>query len=361
MLNNFYKNKRVLLTGHTGFKGSWLSLWLSRLGAHVTGYALQPLSRPNLFEVCVIDKHVTSVIADIRDRDTLKGIAAKARPEIIFHLAAQPLVRYSYKKPAETFETNIMGTVNLLEVCRRISSVRSVIIVTSDKCYKNRNSNIGYKEVDPLGGYDPYSASKGCVELVTTAYANVCSSAAAPKHGALSISSVRAGNVIGGGDWSKDRIIPDCIRAFTRNKKIMVRYPDARRPWQHVLEPLYAYLLLGVRLYEKGPEFSGAWNFGPDKNDIKPVRWLVERVAKTWGEGASWKTDTGRHPHETHYLSLDCSKAKTRLGWHPQWDLDEALQKTVDWYKSFKDGEAMPELTMGQIKEYERALGGIAE
>lgn len=356
VFNNFYRNKKVLITGHTGFKGSWLSIWLRELGANVVGYALEPPTTPSLFEICSLDDKVTSIIGDIRNRKMLRGTFDEHQPEIVFHMAAQSLVRYSYKEPVETYETNAMGTVNTLEACRHISSVRVIVNVTSDKCYENRDCVSGYKEDDPMGGYDPYSSSKGCAELITAAYTNsYFNPENYEKHG-VSIASVRAGNVIGGGDWSEDRLVPDCMKALLENKQIVVRYPDAVRPWQHVLEPLFGYLSLAQHLYQDGPAFTGGWNFGPDNEDVKPVGWLVERITEIWGNNVSWTTDQRNNPYEARYLELDCSKAKSKLGWYPRWNLEIALEKTIDWYKAYCNHKDMLNVTIDQIQSYEESI-----
>jgi len=356
ILNNFYLGKKVLITGHTGFKGSWLSCWLHELGAHVVGYALKPSTTPNLFEICNLEKKVTSITGDVRDAHKLKIVMEKYKPEIVFHLAAQPLVRYSYKEPVETYETNVMGTVNLLEACRHIPSVRVIIVVTSDKCYENHEWVRGYREDDSLGGYDPYSSSKGCAELISNAYVrSFFNPDNYEKHG-VALATVRAGNVLGGGDWTEDRIIPDCIKALSENKPIVLRYPEAIRPWQHVLEPLYGYLLLGRHLYESGQEFVGAWNFGSDDRDAKSVRWVVEQITKMWGAPLPITIKQGGNPHEAKYLKLDCSKAKTKLDWYPIWDLNHALRKTVEWYKAYYNQENMINITLRQIRTYEESV-----
>ncbi|NQT23257.1 MAG: CDP-glucose 4,6-dehydratase [Candidatus Omnitrophica bacterium] len=355
LFNDFYKNKKILITGHTGFKGSWFSLWLCRLGAEVIGYALEPPTEPSLFEICGLSKKLTSVISDIRQFDRLKDVLDKYQPEIVFHMAAQSLVRYSYKKPTMTYETNVMGTVNLLEACRHIPSVRVIANITSDKCYENHGEEKRYKESDPMGGHDPYSSSKGCSELVTNAYLksffNIDRN---NKKNSVSLASVRSGNVIGGGDWAEDRFVPDCIKAFIKNKRVIIRYPDAIRPWQHVLEGLYGYLLLAKCLYQNGPAFSGPWNFGPNDADAKPVKWLVERLVELWGkENIAWTVDAGKNPHEALYLKLDSSKARTKLGWYPQWGLQTALTKTVECYKAYYNNEDMAEVILRQIGDYE--------
>lgn len=354
--SNVYSGKRVLVTGHTGFKGSWLSLWLNELGAEVIGYALKPPTIPSLFKVCGIEKKITSIIADIRNLKMLREVFAEYQPEIVFHMAAQSLVRYSYKEPVETYETNIMGTVNLFEACRYTPSVKAIVNITSDKCYENREWVWGYRENDPMGGYDPYSSSKGCAELITNAYIkSYFNPDNYEKHG-VSLVSVRAGNVIGGGDWSEDRLIPDCMKALNESRPIVIRYPDAIRPWQHVLEPLYGYLLLAQCLYQDGPAFCGAWNFGPDDDDVKPVRWIVNHITEIWGDNNGWKIDNHNHPYEANYLKLDCSKAKSKLGWHPQWDLNFSLEKTVEWYKAYCNQEDMLNIIVSQIQSYEKGI-----
>lgn len=356
LFSNIYNGKRVLITGHTGFKGSWLSIWLNEVGANVIGYALNPPTTPSLFEVCDLEKKVTSIVGDIRNPRMLRDVLEKYQPEIVFHMAAQSLVRYSYKEPVETYETNTMGTVNLFEVCRHTPSVRVIINITSDKCYENRELDCSYKENDPMGGYDPYSSSKGCAELITNAYLKSFFNPENFKEHGKCLASVRAGNAVGGGDWGEDRLIPDCIKALLKNKPTVVRDPNAVRPWQHVLEPLFGYLLLAQRLYQDGPRFTGGWNFGPDDKDAKPVRWLVERMAEMWGNNASWEIDQGNNPYEAHFLKLDCSKAKSKLGWHPRWNLKLALKKTVEWFKAYCNHEDMLNITISQIKSYEKCI-----
>jgi CDP-glucose 4,6-dehydratase len=332
----FWKGKRVLLTGHTGFKGSWLSLWLQSMDAQVLGYALIPPTNPSLFEVAVVGEGMTSIIADIRDLPKLRAVFAEHKPEIVFHMAAQPLVRYSYIEPVETYSTNVMGTVNVLEAVRGTGSVKAVVNITSDKCYENREWAWGYRENEAMGGYDPYSNSKGCAELVTAAYRNSYFHPDKYKEHGVALASGRAGNVIGGGDWAEDRLIPDIMRAITQGKPVNIRNPHAIRPWQHVLEPLSGYLLLAQKLYEEGASYAEGWNFGPNNEDAKPVQWIVEGLTKSWGEDASWVLDGGDHPHEAHYLKLDCSKAKMRLCWQPRWHLDETLGKIVTWHKAYQ-------------------------
>ena len=350
-----YVDRKVLITGHTGFKGSWLSLWLTELGANVIGYSLKPPTEPNLFESVNLKDKITHIIGDVRDEKHLTAIFEKYQPEFVFHLAAQPLVKTSYKEPKLTYETNVMGTVNVLEAVRKTSSVRDCIIVTSDKCYENREWVYGYRETDPMGGYDPYSSSKGCAELVTSAYRR---SFFNPKdygktHN-VALSSVRAGNVIGGGDWGEDRIIPDCVRALSQKKAIVIRNPHATRPWQYILEPLTGYLLLGALMYEEEAKYSGPWNFGPNDESILTVEELVKLVIKHWGSG-NYTIDTSSHPHEAGLLKLDASKAHALLGWKPIYDVYEALEKTINWYKNFYNDvskEELYEYTVNEIWEY---------
>lgn len=348
----FFQGKKVLVTGHTGFKGSWLSLWLQSMGAQVVGYALAPPTNPSLFEVAEVGKGMTSIIGDIRDLEHLRSVFAEHRPEIVIHMAAQPLVRYSYIEPVETYSTNVMGTVNLLEAVRSTGSVKAVVNVTSDKCYENREWVWGYRENEAMGGYDPYSNSKGCAELVTAAYRNSYFHPEKYREHGVAIASGRAGNVIGGGDWADDRLIPDIVRAITQGKPVNIRSPHAIRPWQHVLEPLSGYLVLAQKLYEEGATYAEGWNFGPNDEDAKPVQWIVEKLTQAWGEGASWVLDGGDHPHEAHYLKLDCSKAKMRLDWHPRWHLEDALGAIIDWHRAHRDGKNMHELTLSQIGAY---------
>jgi len=354
--NDFYSGKKVMITGHTGFKGTWLSLWLKHLGADVSGYALQPPTSPSIFDLCHTARGMTSIYGDVRDFRHLHSAILEVQPEIIFHMAAQSLVRRSYKDPVETYSTNIMGTVHLLEAVRQSSSVKAVIIVSSDKCYENKEWVWGYRENDILGGDDPYSSSKGCCELITTAYKRSYFNPAAYKDHGLALASVRAGNVIGGGDWAEDRLIPDCIRKLQQKEPIIIRSPAAVRPWQHVLEPLNGYLLLGRELYLKGELFDGAWNFGPDYDDARPVSWIVSSLIKLWGNEAAWEEDKNPHPHEANYLKLDSSKARSVLGWKPQWRLKEALDKTTAWYKSYFNQEDVLDITLEQISAYEKNL-----
>lgn len=352
----FWKGRRVLLTGHTGFKGSWLSLWLQSMGAQVTGYALAAPTNPSLFEVAEVAKGMTSIVGDIRDLEHMGKVFAEYRPEIVIHMAAQALVRYSYVEPVETYSTNVMGTVNLLEAIRTTDSVKAVVNVTSDKCYDNREWVWGYRENEAMGGFDPYSSSKGCAELVASAYRNSYFHPEKYQEHGVALASGRAGNVIGGGDWAEDRLIPDIVRAIAQGKPVNIRNPHAIRPWQHVLEPLSGYLVLAQKLFEEGTSYAEGWNFGPNDEDAKPVEWIVDKLTKTWGEGASWVLDGGNHPHEAHYLKLDCSKAKTRLDWHPRWHLEDALGAIIEWQRAYRDGKDMRELTLRQINVYNNSI-----
>jgi CDP-glucose 4,6-dehydratase len=329
---------------------------LHHLGSKVIGYALKPPTQPSLFELCDLNRKITSVEGDVRDFGHLKNVIQKYKPEIIFHLAAQALVRRSYSDPLETYSTNVMGIVHLLEAVRQVGGVKVIINVTSDKCYENRGWVWGYRENDPMGGHDPYSSSKGCGELITAAYTkSYFDPEEYEKHG-VSVASVRSGNVIGGGDWAEDRLLPDCVKALLDNRPIVIRHPDAVRPWQHVLEPLFGYLLLGQLLHRDGPRFAGAWNFGPEDEGAKPVRWIVERIVDIWGGEACWEVDQSSHPYEAHTLKLDCSKAKLMLGWYPQWDLETGLRNTIAWYRAYRLQEDMLLKTMGQIKDYEEGI-----
>jgi CDP-glucose 4,6-dehydratase len=351
---NFWYNKKVFITGHTGFKGSWLCLWLHALGAEVTGYALKPPTNPSNYKLCRIDRLITSIISDIRDGAALAGAMLAAEPEIIIHMAAQPLVRESYKNPVETYETNVMGIVNLLEAVRCCKSVKAVVNVTTDKCYENKEWLWGYRESEPMGGYDPYSNSKSCSELVTSSYRNSFFNEKDYEHHGVAVASARAGNVIGGGDWAADRLIPDCINSILCGETILIRSPKAIRPWQYVLEPLSGYLLLAQKLYEVGPRFAEGWNFGPDDNDAKSVEWIVNYFCNKWGNGVRYEIDDGRHPHEAHYLKLDCSKAKTLLSWHPKWNLPLALDKVIEWTKAYQAQQDVKAVCLQQIEEYSK-------
>jgi CDP-glucose 4,6-dehydratase len=355
----FWAGKRVFVTGHTGFKGSWLSLWLQQLGASVTGYALAPPTNPSLFEVAQVAQGMTSVVGDIRDGAMLTHAMRQAAPDIVIHMAAQPLVRRSYVDPVETYSTNVMGTVHLLEAVRQTPPVRAVVNVTTDKCYENKEWVWGYRENESMGGFDPYSSSKGCAELVTAAYRNSFFNTAKHAEHKVGLATARAGNVIGGGDWAEDRLIPDILRAIQNGQAVNIRNPHATRPWQHVLEPLSGYLALAEQLYTQGPAFAEAFNFGPAEEDAKPVQWIVEQLTQSWGEGASWHLDGGTHPHEAHYLKLDCSKARATLGWSPRWHLGEALQAIIVWHKAhsaLKGSQDMRALCMQQINDYSTTI-----
>ena len=348
----FWAGKRVFLTGHTGFKGSWLSLWLQSMGAHVTGFALPPPTTPSLFEVAHVADGMQSVMGDVRDLVSLQKAMGDAKPEIVIHMAAQALVRHSYDNPVETYSTNVMGTVHLLEAVRGTPSVKAVVNVTTDKCYENREWEWGYRENEAMGGFDPYSSSKGCAELVTAAYRNSYFHPEKYKEHGVAIGSGRAGNVIGGGDWAEDRLIPDVMRAIAQGRPVRIRNPHSTRPWQHVLEPLSGYLLLAQGLYEQRSKFAEGWNFGPNDEDVKPVQWIVEKLTRSWGEGASWVLDGGDHPYEAHYLKLDCSKAKARLDWHPRWHLEDTLSAIIEWHQALRDDKNMRTLSLQQIKQY---------
>ena len=360
-LFKIFRDKTVFITGHTGFKGSWLSLWLTGLGAKVIGYALDPYTPEDNFVVTGLKDMLIDIRGDIREIDRLQKGFGIYKPEIVFHLAAQPLVRLSYEQPRDTYEINIMGTVNVLECIRHSDSVRAGVMVTSDKCYENKRQIWGYRETDRMGGYDPYSSSKGSAELLTASYR---SSFFNPQnhdiHG-VGLASARAGNVIGGGDWAKDRLVPDCMRALLKGDKIFIRNPGAIRPWQHVLEPLCGYMTLAAKLYENGPEYAEAWNFGPDDKDAKPVEWIVKKICEKWGAGSTYSIDEGIHPYEAECLKLDCSKAKRRLGWCPGWNLDQAIDKVIEWTRAFREGSDLRHFCTKQIAEYEGTYGRLQE
>ena len=346
---SIWHGRRVFITGHTGFKGGWLSLWLSSLGAKITGYALAANTEPNYFTAANIGECINSVIADIRDYTCLLEAMRQAQPEIIFHLAAQPLVRRAYRDPRETYETNVMGTVNVLEAARHTPGVHGVVIVTSDKCYENREVNSGYAESDPMGGHDPYSSSKGCAELVTSAFRHSYFSSNAAE---VLIASARAGNVIGGGDWSEDRLIPDLLRAFSKNAVALIRNPRAIRPWQHVMEPLCGYIMLAERLLQNDHQFASAWNFGPANTNSVPVAQIADQFCKLWGQQAAWQQDANEHPHETHLLALNSDKVRSQLGWQAILPLNAALALIVDWHTAFARGDDMRTVSLGQIQNY---------
>jgi CDP-glucose 4,6-dehydratase len=355
MLNRtFWNGRRVLLTGHTGFKGSWLSLWLDRLGAKVTGYALDPPTQPSLFEQAEIAGSLReSICGDVRDFPRLKGAIAECRPEVVIHMAAQSVVRRGYEDPIDTYSSNVMGTVHLLEALRQLKQPCAVVNVTSDKCYVNREWVWGYRENEPMGGRDPYSNSKGCSELVTTAYReSYFPPESFDRHG-VALATARAGNVIGGGDWTSDQLIPDLMRAFLAGIPCLIRNPSAFRPWQFVLEPLRGYLILAERLIEDASRFAEGWNFGPADADAKPVSWIADRLVTLWGGPASWNHDAAGHPREAHALKLDASKAKDSLDWHPLAPLNVALDWVVEWYRAFQSKTDLRRLTRMQIERYE--------
>jgi len=351
MFDNVFKRKTVLVTGHTGFKGSWLCIWLKELGANVVGYALEPYTKRDNFVVSDIEDRITHIIGDVRDFQRLSKVFEEYQPEFVFHLAAQAIVRESYINPKETYDTNVGGTVNVLECCRMSDSVKVVINVTSDKCYENKEWVRGYREDDPMGGYDPYSSSKGCSELITAAYRKSFFNPKNYKEHGKSLSSVRAGNVIGGGDWQKDRLIPDCIKALENNKLIEIRNPDSIRPWQHVLEPLGGYLLLALKMYEKPGKFSGAWNFGPESNSVITVGEIVSLVVEKWGNGEWSDISDKSESHEAKLLSLDISKATSLLDWHPKWNIQKCVDKIVEWYKNIGRND-LYSVCKKQIDEY---------
>ena len=355
MNTNFWKDKKVFITGHTGFKGSWLCLWLQKMGAQVTGYALNPPTSPNLFDLACVGNGITSVIGDIRDYEPLCQTVQKVKPEIVIHMAAQPLVRDSYKNPIETYAINVMGTVNLLEAVRNCPGVKSVVNVTTDKCYENKEWIWGYRENEPMGGYDPYSNSKGCSELVTSSFRQSFFNPSNYGSHGVALASARAGNVIGGGDWAADRLIPDCLNSMLVGNPVRIRNSHAIRPWQFVLEPLSGYLQLAEKLYTDGPEFCEGWNFGPEDNDAQPVDVIVKRLCSLWGDSASYTIDSREHPYEAQYLKLDCAKAKSRLVWRPRWDLFKTLDSIVDWYRVYAKKGDIRKVCESQIEDYENS------
>ncbi|MBD8528771.1 MULTISPECIES: CDP-glucose 4,6-dehydratase [unclassified Massilia] len=344
----FWRNKRVLLTGHTGFKGSWLSLWLQAMGAELRGVALAPPTTPALFDVARVAEGMDHQVADIRDYERVRTLIAQFQPEIVIHMAAQPLVRLSYQQPIETYAINVMGTVHVLEAARQAGSVRAIVNITTDKCYENKEWVWGYREDEPMGGYDPYSNSKGCAELVSSAYRR-----SFLQSEGIAMATARAGNVIGGGDWALDRLVPDILRALEEGQAVQIRNPHAIRPWQHVLEPLSGYLVLAQRLYEHGQADAEGWNFGPRDEDAQPVQWIVERLCEAWGQGAAWALQPGDHPHEASYLKLDISKARQRLNWAPRWPLHTALSHITDWHRAWLGGADMRTFCLEQISQYQ--------
>ena len=346
----FWQGKRVFLTGHTGFKGSWLSLWLVSLGAEVKGYALRPPTSPSLFNEAEVGKVIDSKIGDIRDQDTLHESMFEFDPDILIHMAAQPLVRYSYDAPIETYEVNVIGTAKVLEVARSCPNLKAIVNITTDKCYENDGRQYGYKESDPMGGYDPYSSSKGCAELVTSSYRSSFF-----QDQGVGLASVRAGNVIGGGDWADNRLIPDILRSFEKSETVVIRNPGATRPWQHVLEPLSGYLILAEKLYKNQKEYAEGWNFGPNEQDVKSVDWIVNEMTLKW-PNSGWRLDSNYNPYEAVFLKLDILKSKSRLEWQPVWGLNYTLEKIVNWHRAWINEEDIQAVCLAEIKEYTRSM-----
>lgn len=349
----FWIGKKIFITGHTGFKGSWLSFWLNEMGALVKGYALKPATNPNLYDILSLETNMDSVFGDIRDPGHLQKEILEFKPDIVFHMAAQAIVRESYDEPVDTFQTNVIGTANVLEAIRSVQSVKAVISVTSDKCYENHEWDWKYRESDPMGGWDPYSASKGCAEIVTASYRRSFFLDDQNRFPKIGIASVRAGNVIGGGDWSKDRLIPDIIRSFADNKAVIIRNPASIRPWQYILDLLHGYMILTQKLYKQPADFSEAWNFGPAERDEQSVEFIVDHMIRSWGAGAAWKQDEGYNPHEAGYLKLDSSKSRMRLGWSTGIGLPKALDSLTKWYRNYYDDGDMIEITKSQVREFE--------
>jgi CDP-glucose 4,6-dehydratase len=347
---DFWQGKRVFLTGHTGFKGSWLALWLQSLGADVKGYSLNPPTSPSLFNEAKIDSLIESCVGDIRDQENLRESMLSFNPDILIHMAAQSLVRHSYDAPIETYEVNVIGTAKVLEVARSCSNLKAIVNITTDKCYENDGRTQGYKENDPMGGYDPYSSSKGCAELVTSSYRR-----SFLQDQGIGLASVRAGNVIGGGDWANDRLIPDILKSFENGSSVVVRNPKATRPWQHVLEPLSGYLVLAQKLYQNPKEYAEGWNFGPNEQDVKPVDWILDKMVSKW-PNSSWELDKSSSPHEAGFLKLDISKAKSKLGWNPLWSLSDTLEKIVHWHQAWLNKEDMQVVCLAEIKEYTKDM-----
>ena len=350
----FWKGKRVFMTGHSGFNGAWLSLWLQSLGAQVTGYSLAAPSETNLFEVAGVEKGMQSIEGDIRDAASLEKALLAAKPDVVFHLAAQSLVLDSYQNPVETYATNVMGTVNLLEAVRQCASIKSVVMVTSDKCYDNKAWHWGYRENDAMGGFDPYSSSKGCAELVIEAYRHSFFNPEQYAEHGVAIATARAGNVIGGGDWAKGRLIPDVVEAFINHEPVNLRNPESMRPWQHVLESLGAYMLLAERLFDGGASYAEAWNFGPNEVDTRPTGWIVDLLASYWKDDANALIQHNEDAvHEAVYLRLDCSKAHSKLGWYPMWPIERAVENVADWYLAYQDKQDMHAFSLKQIQQYQ--------
>lgn len=346
----FWRGKKVFITGHTGFKGSWLSLWLQDMGAIVKGYALDPITTPNLFTQANVAQNMDSEIGDITDLNHITESMMAFSPEVLIHMAAQPLVRLSYQEPVLTYATNVMGTVNVLEAARKCTNLKAIVSVTTDKCYENKEWAWGYRENEPMGGHDPYSSSKGCAELVTAAYRKSFFN----ENRTTFLASARAGNVIGGGDWAEDRLIPDILRAFENNEPVIVRNPLSTRPWQHVLEPLSGYLVLAQHLFEYGSSFAEGWNFGPKDEDCKPVSWILDKMVENWGNGARWVLDKNNNPHEAGYLKLDCSKAALQLNWYPKWNLEDTLKSIIKWHQNYIAQENIQEQCLLEIALYQK-------
>ena len=352
MNSNFWKNKKVLLTGHTGFKGSWLSIWLKKLGVELVGFSKDIPTKPSLFEIAKVSEGMTSITGNIEDFTAIQKVLKENKPEIVIHMAAQSLVRKSYEEPINTFATNVMGTVNLLQAVKTTGNTRVLINITSDKCYENNGTEKVFSENSPMGGYDPYSSSKGCAELVTSSFRDSFFNLKEFERHGCSLSSVRSGNVIGGGDWAKDRLIPDIMNSISKRIPTQIRNTRSIRPWQFVLEPLFGYLILAQRMWEEGKEFSEPWNFGPDETDCKSVKWILEKISKELDDGFSWKEDTRDNPHEAKMLKLDCNKAKKRLGWKTKLDVNETIEWTVNWYKEYFKNSDMKEYTENQIDKF---------
>lgn len=348
-----WQGRRVFLTGHTGFKGSWLTLWLTKMGAQVRGYALDPITEPNMFTVAKVGTVIEDIRGDILDRAKLEASMKEFAPQVVFHLAAQPLVRRSYADPLGTYATNVMGTAHLLEAVRNTPSVRAVVCVTTDKCYENKEWIWPYRETDPLGGFDPYASSKACAEIIAAAYRRSFFPIESLGEHHIALATARGGNVIGGGDWSEDRLIPDLIRGFQAKEPVQIRRPKAIRPWQHVLELLCGYIRLAEQLLAEPAKFSSSFNFGPSDDDTWPVDRIVEKLVDLWGDDAQWVRDTVPSVHEDHYLKLDASKARAELHWHPRLNLEKALEWIVTWYRACQQGEDMQQLTLRQITDYE--------
>jgi CDP-glucose 4,6-dehydratase len=347
---NFWKGKKVFVTGHTGFKGSWLCLWLQNMGALVKGYSLNINTEPSLFLAANIAEEMVSEIGDIRNLEQLTESMVSFSPDILIHMAAQPLVRLSYQEPVDTYTTNVIGTVNVLEAARKCQNLKAIVSVTTDKCYENKEWDWGYRENESMGGSDPYSSSKGCAELVTSAYRRSFFSS----EGTASLASARAGNVIGGGDWAEDRLIPDTLKAFENSLPVVIRNPLSTRPWQHVLEPLSGYLVLAQELFLNGDEFAEGWNFGPKDEDCKSVSWILDKMVTFWGSNASWSLDKNNNPHEAVFLKLDCSKASNRLKWKPRWDLELTLKSIVDWHQIYSNGGDIKKQCLKEINTYNK-------